>query len=167
MRSVYSAVKHMGSSFNSMEHLIDLQEINGLDMGSQCKYASTLTNMAASISDTMHNRLKTYLRENTFPLSIIVDGSTDKGNKHLLAVLFQTLEEDVPVTYYYGLLELQTDETAEGQTDVLIGQLEKDNVYESIKNRVISFVSDGASVMTGKKKGMAKLMKTKFGPNYI
>ena len=75
--------------------LIDLQEINGLDMGSQCKYAATLTNMAVSISNSMHNRLKTSLQQSSSPISIIVDGSTDKSNKHLLAVLFQTLEEEL------------------------------------------------------------------------
>ena len=167
MLSVYSAVKHMGASFQSMEHLVDLQEINGLDMGSQCKTAATLTNMAASISKTMHNRLITSLQQSSSPISIIVDGSTDKSNKHLLAVLFQTLEEDVPVTYYYGLLELKTDETAEGQTDVLMDKLKTDLLFPQIKNRVISFVSDGASVMTGKKQSMAKLLKKEFGPQLI
>ena len=31
MRTVYVAVKHMGTSFNSIEHMIDVQEIHGVD----------------------------------------------------------------------------------------------------------------------------------------
>ena len=36
MQTVYVAVKHMGTSFNSIEHMIDVQEIHGVDLGSQC-----------------------------------------------------------------------------------------------------------------------------------
>ena len=150
MRTVYVAVKHMGTSFNSIEHMIDVQEIHGVDLGSQCKSRRTFTNMVASISTTMHNRLLDHIRTSPYPISIIVDGSTDVSNNHLLAILIQTLEDDMPMNYYYALIKLETDESAESQTEALIDKLTKDNIYDAVQNKIISFVSDGASVMTGK-----------------
>ena len=77
-------------------------------------------------------------------MSLIVDASTDKGNTHQLAVLFHTLENEVPTTYLYGLLELGTDQGAEAQTRVLVDQLKEDNLFDHVKEHIISFVSDGA-----------------------
>ena len=144
MRSVYTAVRHLAASYNSMKYLITLQEQHGLNLGTQCKSRQTHTEMTAIISRLMHDKLIESIKTNGNPLSIIVDASTDKGNIHQLVVLFHTLENEVPNTYLYGLLPLGTVTTAQAQTDVLIDQLKKDGMYDHVKNHIISFVSDGA-----------------------
>ena len=110
----------------------------------------------------MHNRLLDHIRSSPYPISIIVDGSTDISNNHLLAILIQTLEDEMPMNYYYALVKLQTDESAESQTQALIDKLTTDNIYEAVQSKIVSFVSDGASVMTGKKQGMATRLKKAF-----
>ena len=167
MRSVYTAIKHMGASFNSMRYLISLQEKHGVDMGTQCKSRYTHTKMTESIGESMHQRLITGLKANPNPLSIIVDTSTDFAKVHELAVLFHTLENNAPVTYLYGLLKMGADETAEAQVDLLVKHLDKDGLYDHVKNHIASFMSDGASVMTGRKKGMGARLKKLFGPKLI
>ena len=167
MRTVYTSIKHIGASFNSMKHIVFLQKKHGVDMGTQCISSFAHTKMAASISNLMHQRLIDSLKGNASPLSIIADASTDAGNIHQLAVLFHTLEKDVPVTYLYGLLTLGADQSALAQTEVLVKHLTDDGLFNHIKDNVISFVSDGASVMIGHKKGMAARLKQLFGPKLI
>ena len=144
MRTVYTAVKHLSASYNSMKYLITLQEQHGLKLGGQCKSAATHTKMVATISNLMHQKLIDSIKTNRNPMSLIVDASTDKGNIHQLSVLFHTLENEVPTTYLYGLLELGTNQGAEAQTTTLVDQLKEDGLFNHVKKHTISFVSDGA-----------------------
>ena len=141
MRSVYTGIKHWAASFKSIRYLIALQEKHGVDMGTQCKSRYTHTKMTESIGESMHQRLITGLKASPNPLSIIVDTSTDFAKAHELAVLFHTLENNAPVTYLYGLLKMGADETAEAQVDLLVKHLDKDGLYDHVKNHIVSFVS--------------------------
>ena len=153
MRTVYTAVKHLGASYNSMKYLITLQEQHGVKLGTQCKSTKTHTRMIATISNMMHDILINSLKRNSNPISLIVDTSTDQGNNHQLVVLFQTLEAEVPVTYFYRFIKLGSDQTAEAQTIALIKQLKDDDLFDHVKKNIISFVSDGArDVYIAKKK---------------
>ena len=136
-------------------------------MGTNCRSRATITNMVSSISTTMHNRFKKFLVEGTKPLTLIVDSSTDVSKKDILAVLVRTLEDDVPVTYFYGFVQLSADGRAEAQTECILKRFVNDGTYEAIKRRIISFVSDGASVMQGKWKGMATLLRKEFGNQLV
>ena len=63
------------------------------------------------------------------------------------------------VTYFYSLIEIPFDETALGLTTVLVNQLKADGLYKLIKDNIVGFISDGASVMIGVKAGMDKLLR--------
>ena len=167
MSTVYLAVKKMGASFASIEHLIQHMIDSGVAMGTNCGSRTTITNMVSSISNTMHNRFKKFLIEGTKPLTLIVDSSTDVSKKDILAILVRTLEDDVPVTYFYGFVQLSADGRAEAQTECILKRFLNDGTYEAIKRRIISFVSDGASVMVGKWKGMATLLRKEFGNKLV
>ena len=117
---------------------------NNIQLGKQCKSTTIHTEMVATISNLMHEKLIASMKSNPRPMSLIVDTSTDKANHHQLVVLFYTLENEVPVTYLYGLLRLGTDQTAEAQTERLIQELKKDDLYEHVRSNIIGFVSDGA-----------------------
>ena len=92
-------------------------------------------------------------------LSFSTDGSTSRGNRHYLVVLFQTMEKHRVVTYFYNLIEIPFDESALGLTTVLVNQLTKDGLYKIIQDNIVGFVSDGASVMIGVKSGMDKMLR--------
>ena len=92
----------------------------------------------------------------------LTDGSTSRGNRHYLAVLFQTTEKLRVVTYFYGLIEIPLDETAMGLTTTLVNQLTADGLYKIIQDNIVGFVSDGASVMIGVKSGMDKYLRYVF-----
>ena len=167
MRTVYTAIKHMGSSFNSIEYMVELQEQHNVDMGTACASRSTFTKMGATLGKSMHNRLTLFLKSSKAPLSIIVDASTDVSNNHLMAVIIQTTENEVPVQFFYALLPIGSDETAEAQTALLVDKLKQDEVFEPVKNKIVSFVSDGAAVTVGRKRGMAVRLKKIFGPKLV
>ena len=54
----------------------------GVDMGHLCNNAHSAKTMAMSISNLMRTRLKTQLKNAQAPLTIILDGSTSKREKH-------------------------------------------------------------------------------------
>ena len=51
------------------------------------------------------------------------------------------------VNYMYALMEIPRDEGAESLKDVLVARLKKDNIHDEVKERIVGFVSDSASVM--------------------
>ena len=57
------------------------------------------------------------------------------------------IENSVPVTYFYGFVQLQADGRAFVQTKALLDRFKQDGTYDAIKDRIISFVSDGAAGM--------------------
>ena len=76
-----------------------------------------------------------------------------------MAVLIQTIEKSKVVTYFYSLIEIGLDETAMGLATVLVNQLTKDGLLQIVKDNMVGFVSDGASVMVGVKSGMDKILR--------
>jgi hypothetical protein len=118
---------------------------------------TSATLMAELISADMHAKLIQFIKSDGFgPCSIIVDGSTDPRQNHYLIVYLQSLEQLRPIVYFYGLLEIGLDETADGFLNILKKAFEKDGITESMKRTLIAFASDGASVMLGKHAGLGK-----------
>ena len=63
-------------------------------------------------------------------------------NIHYLVVLLQTTEGKKVVTYYYHLIEIGLDESAQGLVDALIAQLKEDGLYVTVRKNLVAFVSD-------------------------
>ena len=63
------------------------------------------------------------------------------------ATHIQTLEKNKVVTFFYGLILIPMDESAESLKDVLVKRLRKDQTYDAVKKNIVGFVSDSASVM--------------------
>ena len=57
-----------------------------------------------------------------------------------MSVLFQTLENNKVVCYFYGLIPIPFDETAEGLKNVLVKRLEDDSIYEEVRTRTVAFI---------------------------
>ena len=72
------------------------------------------------------------------------------GNLHFVTVIVVIIEGGHrPVTHFYGLIELKTDQTARAQFEALKEKFQDDEVWESIQNNLSALVVDGASVNMG------------------
>ena len=56
-------------------------------------------------------------------------------------VLIQTLEEEsIVVNYFYGLVPIPMDESAESLKNVVLKRFEDDQVLEKIKENIVGFI---------------------------
>jgi hypothetical protein len=164
IRTVFVETK-VNIPFDSHKDIVLLQQQNSVDMGFHHANRKAATTMMEVISQKMHEILLTNLVKNSdIPISIIVDTSTDNSGKHYLIVLFQTAEEERPIVYFYKLVHLGMDETADGLCNSLIRSFQNENIdlYSYLKRNLIGFASDGASVMLGEHNGLIKKLERKL-----
>ena len=107
------------------------------------------------ISDQMHLELMKFLKADTSPLAIVVDGATDPSQNHYLCIYIQTLHQNKPKVFFYSVPQLGSQETADGLKEAMETVFEKDGITQIIKDRLVAFVADGASVNLGRKGGLA------------
>ncbi len=101
--------------FSSHPILVSLQEENGIDMGAHHFDRFSAICIASFISKAMHQELLSYLMSDARrPVSVIVDGASDHMRHHYLVVLIQTLEHNRAMNYFYRLIPIGSDESAEG-----------------------------------------------------
>ena len=79
-------------------------------------------------------------------MTLVADASTDHGNLHHVTLLLQAIEDNVPVTYFYGLVEIKK-ESAEEQKNAILKAFEQDDLLEVMAKRIIALVTDGAAVI--------------------
>ena len=107
--------------------------------------------MARFMSQSIHTNLIKYLQTYDGPISVMLDGSTDRSQNHYLTVYLQALEQErTAVVHFYKLFSIGTIGTAEELLKALIEEFEKDIMLEYLKNNLIGYGSDGASVMIEK-----------------
>lgn len=144
--------------FMSHNLIVNVVKSIGGNLGVHHYESTSAVRMAEVISKEMHETLRKSLISKKFPMSIILDGTTDMGLHHYLVVLIQTLEDNRPVMYFYKLIELVADESAEGQLNVLEREFKKDgdDFFKYIKANMVGFGADGASVNSGRIAGLGK-----------
>lgn len=100
------------------------------------------------------------ITDTLLPFSIILDGSTDRNSVHYLIVYFQFIYEDVCYLQFYRLIPIGSDESAKGLYNVLMDKIrfEKEDLFNHMKKNIVGFISDGASVMMGRKNGLVILV---------
>ena len=59
--------------------------------------------------------------------------------------IFLAIEDNAPVTYHYGLLQLRRESSLD-QKNAIIQAFQKDGLLEVMKQRVVALVTDGAYV---------------------
>jgi hypothetical protein len=164
-RTVFVEIK-LNLPFSSHPKLVSLQERNGIDMGNQHYSRFTANKITIFISNVMQQTLVEHIMESSSPLSVIVDGSTD-NQKHFLAVLIQSMEDYHPVVYFYKLIPIPSDETAQSLANIMIQSFEneKPGFSDVVRSKLVGFASDGASVMMGEHNGLLQKLKTWKGKN--
>ena len=168
-RTVYFEMKG-NLAFLQHPKLVQLQERNGVSLGFHFQSNVWAAIITKSIADDMHDAIVKYLMKSDKPLSLITDGSTDPGNRHYIDLFIQTIEHDKVQVYFYGLIELQQDESAQGMYNKILQRFGKDDITgklrEKIETNLRGIATDGASVNTGIRNGLHKKFRD-FAKNQI
>ena len=154
-RTVYTMVR-ANIPFESIKHLVNLQEIHGVDLGKLYQTNKGVHEMTLTISEVMKNKLIDFLKKNNNPLSLIIDAA--EAGYHYLSVMIQTIENNGPIVYFYELIKLTSDESGQGLYNSLIDQLTKDNLLDFIQTNLYGVATDGQSSMISTEVGLVKYL---------
>ena len=153
--------------------LVALQLINGIDLGEIHRSRFIAKTMTLFISKQMHKLLLVHLYKNQYPISLIIDSTTDKGSNHYMIMYLRSLESErnpqtneitreYPIVYFYSLERINYDESAQGYMNTISQKFNSENTvvgknFENIiKQNLIGFASDGANVMIGSNGGVSQ-----------
>lgn len=164
-RTAYKVIKE-NQSFNNFETEIDLQELNGIDLGRILHSDKACANIALHISKEMKKTFVNEIIKNDTKIGLIVDESTSLSNKSSLIVYVRC---SLPkkgmlgsTNIFLDLVELE-GVTAKAVFDSLINCLHSHGITDTfLSNNLTSFTCDGAATMIGKKKGVGALFCSKF-----
>lgn len=163
-RTAYKIAKH-GRPLLDMRVDVILQELNGVDMGRVLQSNKTCAEITDHIANEMRkamvNDIVSHQRK-----SVLIDESTTISGKSVLVICLRTAVANVddPDTFFFDLVELDGT-TANEITITLLSFLQKHGfTQEFLQECFVGFVCDGASVMLGRKAGVAAQLCAKF-PN--
>jgi hypothetical protein len=164
-RTAYKEAKRHRPAYG-IEHEIDCQELNGLDMGRILHSNVACVNIQKHISQEMKRKLFEKIVQCTPKLSLMLDESTSLSKKSCLIIYLraQLPDMDKPTNIFTELVELD-DLTAHGIVHKLLSALERLHLTQDFLSKtLIGVTCDGASVMLGRKSGVASRLQAIF-PN--
>ena len=140
-------------AFSKFKGLCDLQEKNGLDLGSQYRNDKACKQFVESIAEVEKERAKKEIESARF-LCVLADGSTDKSIVEQEAVYVRyTGSNGCPLTQFADLVNV-TSADAVGVTAAIKQGLQTLNIDENaMKKKIACCNFDGANVMMGNKSG--------------
>lgn len=148
--------------------LVDLQSLNGANLGRMLHSNNAATDIADHIAVEMRRKLLQVVRDAKLPFSVLIDESTSLSQKLCLIVYLRcSVDSDCdPVTVFLDLVELPSL-TADAVMQSVITCLHKSGLQDDFLHECwLGLGTDGASVMLGKKAGVYAKLKEKF-PNLI
>ena len=152
----YLAKKHR--PFSDYQSLLELQEANGSTFGVGLRSRYSATQIVSHIAHI----------ETGSSFAVLIDESTTVSNKSALVIYLKCVAkpDGEPSFMFLHLIEL-ADQKAATITQALLKCLHQYGFTDDyMHSHFIAFASDGASVMTGKKSGVAAQLMQKF-PNLI
>ena len=154
-------------SFNSMESEIDLQELNGLDMGRILHSTNACSNIVDHIAHEMRKKLVSEIIKSGSKISILIDESTTISNISSLIIFVRTClpnhDMNFPVNLFLDLVELKEGVKAVDVFNSFMNCLQFYGMTKQyLKDHLICLSCDGAAVMLGRSNGVAKLMRDEF-----
>jgi len=155
-RTAYHLAKR-NRPFSDYQSLLELQELNGANIGIGLRSRYSATQIVMHVSEEMRRRACKQVIEIGSCFSVLVDESTTVSNKSTLIVYLKciTNENTEPHLIFLQLLELD-DQKATTITQALLNCLHHFGFTDDyMRDHLVAFVSDGASVMTGRKSGVA------------
>lgn len=168
-RTAYKVAKK-NQAFYDFETEIDLQELNGIDMGHILHSTNACINIMKHIADEMKRTIVTNIIDKNLKVSLLVDESTTVSQISSLIIyirVFIPCNDNIdvkgqPVNLFINLVEL-SDVTAKGIFNSLIENLRLIGFTKDyLKKNLVSFACDGAAVMLGRQSGVSTLLKNMF-----
>ena len=135
--------------------LLDLQRLNGVECRHRDLHSDTVIDIQKSLVFVLDNLLNVELQECS-AFSILCDESTDLSvHKNLIVYVRYVSRDGTLNTKLLGNVKIE-DGTAAGITAALLNVLEERGLNVA---HMVGFGSDGASVMTGRIRGVGVLLK--------
>ncbi|CAM2096660.1 unnamed protein product [Caretta caretta] len=155
-------------SLSDHKSLIDLQQINGIEMGRLLHSRTVCVDIINHIATEMKKRIVNKIINNKAKITVLVNESTTlTGNSTLIIFLKAGIDGIMrPLTFPLDLIELQSATAAAIKGEILKCLLCCGFTKELLLEMMISFCSDSANVMLGVKAGVGKLLQMDF-PNVI
>ena len=165
-RTAYKQIK-LNRPFIDFETEIELQELNGLDMGRILHSNVSCGDIARHICAEMRKTVCAAILSRNAKFAILMDESTTVSKLSTLIIYIRTsFDETGPITMFLDLVELNSATASSIVTDLLKSVNSYGITDEFITDNCVGLATDGASVMLGKKAGVAKLLTDKY-PNMI
>ena len=166
-RTAYYLAKN-NRPYSDHRDLIELQQINGADLGSSLHSRHTATIIIDHVAFELRRKLFSQVQKIQGKISIIIDESTTISNKSTLIIYLKCETSKIidPHFIFADLIELekQDAETIYAALMKSLGKYGFDDCY--FNQNLIAFASDGASVMLGKNSGVGTRIAKKY-PNTI
>ena len=163
-------IAEYGKPFSDFKPLIQLQLHNFADSKIADQYTSYQSDKQCKnfidfiAADLLEKEVTTKLDDDCF-ISILADGSTDRGSTELELIYISMLRDNSPVTQYVKLASVPKA-NAENIAKTLTDTLTDDLKLSDWRNNLVSCCFDGASVMIGCKSGVSTRL-AKDAPHII
>ncbi|XP_069098318.1 E3 SUMO-protein ligase KIAA1586-like [Pleurodeles waltl] len=162
-RTAYKIGKH-GRPFVDMSPDVDVQQLNGLNMGCVLHSNNSCADILDHIASGMRKKLATDILENKRKICLLIDESTTFSGKSVLVLCLRAAvasDSDVR-TFFFYLVELDGT-TANDITTAVMECLHKHGFHEEfLRECLIALACDGASVMLGKQAGVAAQLQIRY-----
>uniref|UniRef100_A0A3B4VPG3 HAT C-terminal dimerisation domain-containing protein n=1 Tax=Seriola dumerili TaxID=41447 RepID=A0A3B4VPG3_SERDU len=163
-RTAYYLPK-MNRPFTDHYDLIELQQKNGVNMGTSLHSRYSSTAIVQHIAKEMQKKIVGTIVSSSSKLSVLIDEATSLSHKSVMIVYVKaSIDGATPEFMFLDLVELESQRAA-GIEEALLKCLNTAGFSEEwLQKNWVSFVFDGASVMLGKNTGVATRLTARY-PN--
>lgn len=166
-RTAYCIAKNQ-RPYTDLPKLVDLQTLNGLEMGRILQSDKSCSSIVDHIAIEMRKTICKDIIEFQRKICVIVDESTSLSKKTMLVICLRTAigsNEEI-ITFFFDIVEL-TETSAKSIKSAIITNLCFYGMNdEFLKKNLVAFVSDGASTMLGRIAGVGTQLQQQY-PNII
>ena len=143
-----------GVSFKSHKKFMNGVSELGVSVGIHHRHDKAMADISDVLAKGFHYNLLKHLVTSNQPFTVIADGTT-MDNLPSMAVILQTLEDDRPIVYMYGLIVMTDGEVSESMVKDLKNRIKDDDKiypgFESyFKQNCMVVASDHANNMIGR-----------------
>ena len=165
-RTAYFCAKN-NRPYTDLPGLVQLQQINGINLGKILHSNNTCMRICESIAATMRKKLCDAITSNASKVSIFIDESTTVSSNSVLVIYIRSHIGDHNVrTFFLDLVEMEKTDAQSIESEMLKCLDKHGFSAEFLNHNLIGVCSDGASVMLGRKSGVLERLKGKF-PNIV
>ena len=152
-----------GLAFKKFSGLLDLQEKNGLDIGTQYRNDKKCKEFVSSMASVERERISDEVH-NARIMCVFANGSTDKSITEQETVYVRYVEPNGrPTTQFADIVALESADAVGVTSAIKKGLQAVDIDEELLKEKLAGCNFDGANVMMGKKGGVLQHLQAKIG----